>query len=165
MEASGLDARGAHMPTRALIAAFACLVAAAPAEATQSELVIYKEGTGFYHRPGCPVLKDATDVMAMTRAQAEARGHKAHADCDPDRKKPEGAPAQSPPPASVTVYLNDNRYYHRKDCPKLKEAGNQVRSESLEKAGKSHWPCPTCRPPVRKKSAEPAVPGTGRRGA
>ena len=157
---------GVHtMPTRALIAAFACLVAAAPAEATQSELVIYKEGTGLYHRPGCPVLKDATDVMAMTRAQAEARGHKPHADCDPDQNKPEGAPAQSPPPASVTVYLNDNRYYHRKDCPKLKEAGNQVRSESLEKAGKSHWPCPTCRPPVRRKSAEPAVPGTGRRGA
>jgi hypothetical protein len=65
----------------------------------------------------------------------------------------------------VTVYLNDNRYYHRKDCPKLNEAGKQVSSESLEKAGKSHWPCPTCRPPVRKKGAEPAVPGTGRRGA
>ncbi len=113
------------MPTRVLFAALAFLVAAAPAEAAQSELVIYKEGTGLYHRPGCPVLKDATDVMAvgMTRAQAEARGHKPHADCDPDQKKPEGAPAQSPPPASVTVYLNDNRYYHRKDCPKLKEAG------------------------------------------
>ena len=163
MEAPGLNGPGAHMPTHVLIAALALLVAAAPAEAGQSELVIYKEGTGLYHRPGCPLLKDATDVMAMTRAQAEARGHKPHADCDP-AQKPEGAPAKSPPPASVTVYLNDGRYYHRKDCPKLQEAGKQVSSESLEKAGRSHWPCPTCRPPVRRKSAEPAVPGTGRRG-
>jgi hypothetical protein len=101
----------------------------------------------------------------MTRAQAEGRRHTSHADCDPKQKKPEGARAPTPPPESVTVYLIEGRYYHRKDCSKLKEAGKQVRSESLEKAGKSHWPCPTCRPPVRKKSAEPAVPGTGRRGA
>ena len=67
---------GAHMPTRVLFAALAFLVAAAPAEAGQSELVIHTQGTGLYHRPGCPLLKDATDVMAMTRAQAEARGHK-----------------------------------------------------------------------------------------
>jgi hypothetical protein len=153
------------MPTRLLFAALAFLVAAVTVAAGQSELVIYKEGTGLYHRPGCPLLKDATDILAMARAQAEARGHKAHADCDPDqRKKPDSAPAQSTPPAPVTVYMNDARYYHRKDCTKLKESSKQVRSESLETAGKSHWPCPACRPPVRKKSAEPAVPGTGRRG-
>ena len=152
------------MPTRLPFAALAFLVAAVTVAAGQSELVIYKEGTGLYHRPGCPLLKDVTDIVAMTRAQAEARGHKAHADCDPDQKKPEGAPAPSPPPAPVTVYMTDARYYHRKDCPRLKDAGKQVKSESLETAGKSHWPCPTCRPPVRKKSAEPAVPGTGRRG-
>ena len=152
------------MPMRVLLAALALLLAVVPASPGQSELVIHKEGTGLYHRPGCPLLKDATDVVAMTRAQAEARGNKAHADCDPDQKTPEGAPAQTPPPAPVTVYLNDGKYYHRKDCAKLKEGGKQVRSESLEIAGKSHWPCPACRPPVRKKSAEPAVPGTGRRG-
>ena len=150
------------MPTRVLLAALAFFVAAAPAASGQSELVIYREGTGLYHRPGCPVLKDATNVMAMTRAQAEGRGHKAHAECDSDQKKLEGAPAPGAPPAPVTVYLNDGKYYHRKDCPKLK--GAKVKSESLEAAGRSHWPCPDCRPPVRKKSAEPAVPGTGRRG-
>jgi hypothetical protein len=150
------------MPTRVLLTALAFLVATAPAASGQSELVIFKEGTGLYHRPGCPALKDATNVMAMTRAQAEARGHKAHADCDPGQKKPEGPAAQSAPPAPVTVYLTDGKYYHRKDCAKLK--GAKVTSESLEKAGKSYWPCPDCRPPVRKKSAEPAVPGTGRRG-
>jgi hypothetical protein len=150
------------MPMRVLLAVLAFLVAAAPAASGQSELVIYKESTGLYHRPGCPALKDATDVMAMTRAQAEARKHKAHADCDPDQQKSAGAPAQGAPPAPVTVYLNDSKYYHRKDCPKLK--GAKVKSESLETAGRSHWPCPDCRPPVRRKSAEPAVPGTGRRG-
>ena len=152
------------MPRCVLFAALALLFAVVPASPDQAELVIYKEGTGLYHRPGCPLLKDATDITAMTRAQAESRGYKPHADCDPDQKKPEGAPAQSPPPAPVTVYLSDGRYYHRKDCAKLKEGGKQVRSESLETAGKSHWPCPACRPPVRKKSAGPAVPGTGRRG-
>ena len=158
------------MPTRAAFTALALLVTTATVSAGQSELVIYKEGTGLYHRPGCPLLKDATDssavvaVVAMTRAQAEARGHKAHVDCDPDQKKPDSATAPATPPAPVSVFMNDARYYHRKDCPKLKESGRQVRSESLETAGKSHWPCPTCRPPVRKKSAEPAVPGTGRRG-
>jgi hypothetical protein len=150
------------MPARVLIAALALLFTAVAA--AQSALVIYTEGTGLYHRPGCPLLKDATDIMAMTRAQAESRGHKAHADCDPDQKKPADAPAQSTPPAPVTVYTIDARYYHRKDCPKLKDAGKPVKSESLETAGKSHWPCPACRPPVRKRSAEPAVPGTGRRG-
>jgi hypothetical protein len=158
------------MPTRFLLAALAVLLAVAPVAAGQSELVIYKEGTGLYHRPGCPVLKEAADtgaggdIVAMTRAQAEGRGHKAHAACDPDQKKTEGAPAQGSPPTAVTVYVIDARYYHRKDCPKLKDASKQVKSAPLETAGKSHWPCPTCRPPVRKKSAEPAVPGTGRRG-
>ena len=152
------------MPDRRPFAALAFLLAAVTVAAGQSELVIYKEGTGLYHRPSCPLLKDATDIMAISRSQADASGYKAHADCDPDQKKSEGAPAQSAPPAPVTVYVYDARYYHRKDCPKLKDAGKQVKSESLETAGKSHWPCPTCRPPVRKKSAEPAVPGTGRRG-
>jgi hypothetical protein len=155
------------MPTRLPFAALTFLLAVATAAAGQSELVIYQEGTGLYHRPGCPVLKGAAEtgaVVAMTRAQAEGRGHKAHAGCDPDQKKTEGAPAQSAPPAPVTVYVIDARYYHRKDCPKLKDASRQVKSAPLETAGKSHWPCPTCRPPVRKKSAEPAVPGTGRRG-
>jgi hypothetical protein len=153
------------MLPRAVRLVFA-LVVAAPAALAQSELVIYKEGTRLYHRAGCPLLKDATDVVAMTRAQAESRGYKPHADCDPDLKKSAGAgaPASPPVPPVVTVYLDGSRYYHRKDCSKLEANPQNVRSESLEIAGKSHWPCPVCQPPVRRKSAEPAVPGTGRRG-
>jgi hypothetical protein len=145
------------------LAVLACLALAAPAFA-QSELVIYKEGTKLYHRPGCPLLKDATDIVAMTRAQAESRGYKPHPDCDPDQQKEGAASNPTAPPAAVTVYLDAGKYYHRKDCPKLDAKGKQVRSESLDSAGKSHWPCPVCRPPIRRKSAEPAVPGTGRRG-
>lgn len=151
------------MLTRTHDVVLALLVLAALAFA-QSELVIYKEGTNLYHRAGCPVLKDAKDIVAMTRAQAESRGYKPHADCDPSQQKPDAAPGQGAPPAPVTVYLDAGRYYHRKDCPKLDTKSSKARSESLETAGKSHWPCPVCRPPVRKKSAEPAVPGTGRRG-
>ena len=128
----------------------------------QSELVIYKDGGSVYHRPGCPALKDMTGVVAMTRGQAEGRGYKPHEECDPERQKPDAPqkPAAPPPP----VYLSDGRYYHRKDCTKLGRDPKRIRSESLEVAGKTHWPCPVCRPPVRRKSAEPAVPGTGRRG-
>jgi len=148
------------------IHALALVVVAGTASlaALQSELVIYKEGSTVYHRAGCPVLKDMTGVTAMTRAQAESRGHKAHPDCDPAQQKADGRSAPVPGAPPPTVYLDDGRYYHRKDCAKLDASGKRVRSASLETAGKSHWPCPDCRPPVRKKSAEPAVPGTGRRG-
>ena len=152
------------MPTRTLNAVLACLLFLPLVSAGQSELVIYKEGSGLYHRAGCPMLADAKDVMAMTRAQAESRGHKAHADCDPSQQKPGSAPGATQPSAPVTVYLNDGKYYHRKECPRLKAGGKPPKSELLETAGKSHWPCPDCRPPVRRRSAEPAVPGTGRRG-
>ena len=139
------------------------LTVAMPVRAAQSELVIHIDGTKLYHRPGCPSVKAGASVIAMTRAQAESRGHTAHRDCDPATASPPGAggkPAAPPP----TVYLNGTKYYHRKDCRRLEQAGKEVRGAALEQAGKSHWPCPDCRPPVRQRSNEPAVPGTGRRG-
>jgi hypothetical protein len=146
-----------------IAAAVAIVTLVSPLTTGQSELVIYKEGSSVYHRPGCPALKDPTGVMAMTRAQAESRGYKPHAECDPERKPTDGAqeaPAAPPP----TVYWSDSRYYHRKDCVKLATDPKRIHSESLEVAGKTHWPCPVCKPPVRKRSANPAAPGTGRRG-
>ena len=151
------------MVNRARYAALAILVLAAPLFA-QSELVIYKEGTKLYHRAGCPILKNATDIVAMTRAQAESRGFKPHADCDPEAKKNAPPAAPVPPRPPEMVFLNNTKYYHRKDCRKLDAAGKGVRAVPLDEAGKTHWPCPDCRPPVRRKSSEPAVPGTGRRG-
>ena len=116
-----------------------------------------------YHRPGCPVVRDAKDVMAMTLAQAEARGYTAHPDCDPARtaqppaQAPATGPAAAPPPAKVeTVFVDDGgTQYHRKGCVKL---GAHAKAVALTAVGK-RWPCPVCRPPVPKRPVTPLVPG------
>lgn len=142
---------------------------------SQSELVIHKDGTKLYHRPGCPEVADRKGILAMTRAQAASRGYKPHEACDP--ANPDGTPAAGKPEPSPTVYLDGSRYYHRSTCTTLptskdqdqdqdnhKDKDKRVKAASLEVAGKSHWPCPTCKPPIRRRSAEPAVPGTDRGG-
>jgi hypothetical protein len=146
------------------VLALALIGVASPA-AAQGELVIVKEGTKQYHRPGCPVIRDGRDVMAMTRAQAESRGYKAHPACDPFNPAattpPAATPGSSPAPrdkpaAPVFVYVspNDNTY-HRESCRKL---GTERRKVTLEQAATTrHWPCPVCKPPIRKKG-EPIVP-------
>lgn len=120
----------------------------------QSELVIYKEGSTQYHRPGCDVIRDAKDVLALTRAQAEARGYKPHPECDPEQRTAAPATADGSAAAAKpqTVYLNGTKYYHRKECRRVEANPKVVRAESLETAGKTHWPCPQCRPPVRKRT-------------
>ena len=142
----------------AIVAAGACAAIAL----AQSELVIHKEGSTEYHRPGCELIRDGKDVLALTRAQAEARGYKPHPGCDPDQGKSSTPSAASPTPAAKpeTVYVNGTKYYHRKDCPKLEANPKAVSAESLDTAGKSHWPCPDCRPPVRKRN--PASEPLGR---
>ena len=124
--------------------------------AAQSELVIYKDGSAQYHRPGCDVIREAKDVVALTRAQAEARRYKPHPECDPEQRKTGPSPAGSDAAAAKpqTVYLNGTKYYHRKDCRRF-GADPKVREETLDTAGKSYWPCPDCRPPVRKR-----IPGS-----
>jgi len=143
-----------------LIAATVVLLHAVPT--AQSELVIHKDGTKLYHRPGCPIVLDLVGVLAMTRAQAEARGYKAHPDCDPTN--PNAPAPRAPPPPPATVYVDGSKYYHRKDCRKLTDP-KAVKAVSLDVAGKVQWPCPECKPPVRRKSTENAVPGTKRRGS
>jgi hypothetical protein len=125
----------------------------------QSELVIHTEGTTEYHRAGCELIKDGKGVLALTRAQAEARGYKPHPDCDPALRKPDapagrgGSAGQAAPPAKPqTVYVDGTKYYHRKDCRRLDANRNAVRAEPLDVAGKSSWPCPDCRPPVRPRN-------------
>jgi hypothetical protein len=153
-----------HAPlTRAfllVLSVVALSVGARTAPPQPSELVIHVKGTALYHRAGCPTIKNA-DVVALTKAQAESRGHRPHDACDPTQQPgASGGESKAEPPP--TVFLDGTKYYHRKDCKRL--AGpTKPRAESLEVAGKSHWPCPDCRPPVRRRSAEPAVPGTGRR--
>jgi hypothetical protein len=119
----------------------------------QSELVIHKAGSNQYHRPGCEVIRNGEGVLALTRAQAESRGYKPHAGCDPDERTSGPSSAGKPAPAAKpeTVYVNGTKYYHRKDCRKLEANPKAVRGESLDTAGKVYWPCPDCRPPVRKR--------------
>lgn len=146
----------AHGVTRvALLLGVAALVWCSSA-AAQSELVIYKEGTSLYHRAACEVIRDMKGVVAMTRAQAEARGYKAHADCDPEVAKaaaPGSAAGPSDPakPAPQIVYVDGGKYYHRKECRRLEANPKSVRTELLDTAGKSLWPCPDCRPPKRPR--------------
>ena len=143
------------------------LAAGSAGSGSQSELVIYKEGTKLYHWPGCPVVAGSSDVLALSRAQAEGRGYKAHPECDPSNpaappksRAATGRPA-GPAPSEV-VYLGDAKYYHRKDCTRLKGVANP-KSVTLAMAAKSHWPCPACKAPILKRSNEPAIPGTNRR--
>jgi hypothetical protein len=144
----------------------AVLVFLAPAPAAQSELVVVKkEGAGAsqYHRPGCPAVRDTKDVLAMTRAQAESRGSKAHPDCDPSAVSAAGAPpaavagAQGKPGAAEEPVFIDasGSAYHRQGCAKM---GGGQRKVLLKDVAK-RWPCASCRPPIRKRAETPLVPG------
>jgi hypothetical protein len=123
----------------------------------QSELVIVKEGTQDYHRPGCEVIRDGRGVLAMTRAQAESRAYKPHPACDPEKPPPPADPPASStsgaspkkPPAAVSVFVDaTGKRYHREGC---KQLGKAPRKVALEEAGKKYWPCPVCRPPIRPR--------------
>ena len=111
----------------------------------QSELVIVKKGGKEYHRPGCDQIKDAKDVLALSRAQATARGLKQHEGCDPADAPGGKSAGQSAP---TDVYVDSSKYYHEKGCKKL---GKDAKKVELEEAGKKLWPCPTCKPPIRKR--------------
>ena len=81
----------------------------------------------------------------MTRSQAEARGLVPHPGCDPATHPDNG----SKPAPVVYVYVQpDGKYYHREHCPK---AGASPKKMRLDDAAKKYWPCPTCKPPIRKR--------------
>lgn len=113
----------------------------APAVLPAQELVIVIEGTSEYHRPSCARIQGRSDVLAMQRGQAESRGFRAHGDCDPAKVPP--------PPKAVMVTVDEGgKYYHRDKCEKL---GTSPRRVTLEDASKKHWPCPSCKPPIRAR--------------
>lgn len=118
-----------------------------PASAAQSELVISRAGSKEYHRPACEAIKDAKDVLAMTRAQATARGLTAHEACDPARSPAPDDPKVKPAP-DPAVFVDGTRYYHKKDCARL---GKDPKKMELDDAGRKFWPCPTCKPPIRRR--------------
>ena len=119
----------------------------------QIEFVIVREGQKEYHRPGCPVVRDGKGVLAMSRGEAEAKQMKPHADCDPANPRNAGqAQGGGPVPAKpVYVFTDSTSYYHREKCPKLKNGAKRV---SLDAAARKHWPCRTCKPPIRPRKSK-----------
>jgi hypothetical protein len=150
----------AHAHRAALILLFCTAVSHMQARAAQSELVLVKPSTaaaqGQYHRPSCPVVRDGKDVLAMTRAEAESRGYKSHRDCDPAQTPAhadgKGASAAPVAPEPSVVVDAAGKYYHQRGCSLI---GKEPRTVLLKDAGK-RWPCPTCKPPIRKR-ADPLV--------
>ena len=129
---------------RLLVLAAAALFALAQ---SSSEYVVVIPGSKEYHRPGCDLVRDPSKVIAMTRAQAEARGLKPHAACDPSKapSSKRGAPRVQ----YVFVSPGDQRY-HRETCGKLAKTRERITLD--EAARKKYWPCTVCKPPVRKRS-------------
>jgi hypothetical protein len=138
-------------PARLAIVALAAFVHCAVARASQ-DLVLQKEGTSLFHRPWCEVVRDGKNVLALSRGQAHARGLKPHAECDRDRP-PEPAPGAADKTgaaraARVFVFVGAGSHYHRDGCARL---GRNAKKLSLDEAGRRFWPCPTCKPPIRKR--------------
>ena len=118
----------------------------------QTEYVLVKRGSKLYHQPNCEQLAGAKGVTAMTRSQAEARGFTQDPACDP-AKHPPGEKKKAAP---VFVYVQpDGKYYHREHCAK---AGASPKRVTLDEAARKYWPCPVCKPPIRKRgdSSPPA---------
>lgn len=119
----------------------------------QGELVVARPGTGLYHRPGCDVVRGATDLLAMTVGQAEARGYKSHPDCDPSVARPTPPVPQAPPEAKgkrtapIYVFVNEaGTRYHREGCRTLEKPPKKVLLDAA--TAKKYWPCHICRPPI-----------------
>jgi hypothetical protein len=134
-----------------LLALAVSLASHPAAEVAQSELVIVREGTKEYHRPGCEVIRDGKAVLAMTRAQAEGRKFTSHENCDPAKQRPTDPATGKPsarPPAEIDVFVDGGRQYHKEDCKRL---GKESKKMTLEQAGRKLWPCPECKPPIRPR--------------
>jgi hypothetical protein len=111
-----------------------------------TEYLLVKQGSKEYHRPGCDVVRDTKNVVAMTRAEAEARGLKPHAACDPARSAKNTAPKVQ----YVFVEPGDKRY-HRETCPKLGKTRERITLDAA--AARKYWACSVCKPPLRKRAA------------
>ena len=139
--------------------AIALLVVMGAGAAAHGQLVITKEGTKFYHWPGCAIVRDGEGVLAMNQGQAELRGLKPHPDCDPSKAPAppaaagtgrSGTRAPSKPAAPPSVFVDAvGKYYHRERCARLEGTPKKLLLDAS--TARKYWPCPTCRPPIRPK--------------
>jgi hypothetical protein len=135
----------------ALCVAFAGALGASAADAqvttSGSALVVVVPGGKQFHQPGCPVVRRAgSNVKVMKQAEAERRGFTPH-DCS-DPGSPERDAAAAANASTVYVQANDKQY-HAPGCKRLKPGATTT---TVEQAAADHWPCPVCKPPVRKRA-------------
>jgi hypothetical protein len=98
-----------------------------------------------YHQPACPLVAAAgSRVKVMRQGEAVRRGLKPHECAIGD-----GGAALNPNAATVYVQNGDSRY-HKEGCSKLTSGATKM---TLAEAGRDHWPCAVCKPPVRKPTA------------
>ena len=115
----------------------------------QDALVLTRPSDSLYHWPGCPVVRDTTDVLAMTQTQAAGRGRKPHAECDPEKVAPTPEERRRLEVLKTPIFVTSgDKYYHRDKCEKL---GTPSRRVTLDDAARKHFPCRTCKPPVRPR--------------
>ena len=134
-------------PVRRALALASLLVLTPPAvhAAAAGQPLVLQKGKGReFHNPWCPLVRDGKDVLALTRAQAASRGLTLHAECARD---PGDGTAPAPP---VFVHVDRAKYYHRATCAKLARSSER---QALSIAAKTRWPCPVCRPPIRKSGS------------
>lgn len=131
----------------ALATAVASMTAGTLRAQRESEMVLGRDGTKVSHRPACDLVRDVRGVLAMTRAQAEARGLEPHAACDPSKNPPGKEGAASSKPAMVMADVG-GQFYHRDTCEKLSKTSRRM---TVTEASKKHWPCRSCKPPIRPR--------------
>ncbi len=140
------------MGVRALFVIAAVASVAGVAQEGTSLVVIVK-GDRAFHQPGCVLVARAgSNVTVSKRADATRRGLTAH-DCGPDGAS---GPAVDPNAEKVATQSGDNKY-HRLTCTKL---GPTRSTLTLGEAGRKLWPCPACRPPIRKPPPPSAPPAS-----
>jgi len=134
---------------RRTAAGIVLLLAIGAGAAAQGSLVLTKEGSAFYHWPGCPVVRSGEGVLAMNQGQAEQRNLKPHPACDPSKAPPvPGARGGAAGPPSVFVDAV-GKYYHRERCARLAKTSKKVALDAS--TARKYWRCPACKPPIRPK--------------
>jgi hypothetical protein len=113
-----------------------------------SALVVAIPGSKQFHQPGCSLVRKAgSKVRVMKQTEAQRRGLTAH-DCssDPGDAQRDAAAAAN---ASTVYVQTKDKQYHAPGCKRLKPGATAT---TVEKAGQEHWPCPVCKPPIRKRA-------------
>jgi hypothetical protein len=106
-------------------------------------VVLTKSDAREYHTPACPLIRGVSDVAVMRKTEAEQRHYTPPRACHSD-------PPPKPAPIAVQVFVaKSDKYYHRDSCRRKKPDAQPMK---LDDAGRRYWPCPVCRPPVRKRA-------------